>query len=378
MSKSSAARVRVYLGTEKGAYVATTDMRRRKWTISGPYQPGTPVFHLAPDPRVYGDVYMLANNGFWGPSLYRSRDHGAKWSEIATPGFVRRPKRSPPEDFQKGQPGPIRNLWHLEPGRSTDPGTLFLGADPHRLYRSDDHGSSWTENMGIAEHPTRPKWNPGAGGPCVHSILLDPERPNRMYVGISAAGTFRSEDSGKSWTPLNRGVVVDFMPEHRPEVGQCVHHIALDSSDSRIIYRQDHNGIYLSEDAMEHWVHVGRTLPHDFGFVVATSPSLPGGAVFAPLASSTRTMPGGRAELYWFDRKRRSFRPMIRSLKWIGEFGNHREGLAIDHLDPAGIYFGTTGGAVLYSPDAGRTWGEIPFRFPKIHSVTVSHPPPPG
>jgi len=376
MPRSPSPRVRLYLGTEKGTYVATTDSRRRRWDIHGPFQAGTPVYHVVPDPRSPGDVYALANSGFWGPILYRSRNHGARWSEIATPGLERQGRRPPPKTWGEVPPGAIRNLWHLEPGSANEPKTLFLGADPHRLYRSDDGGASWQENRGIAEHPTRLRWTPGGGGACLHTILLDPERPHRMFVGLSAAGTFRSDDGGGSWTPMNRGVAVDFLPERRPEVGQCVHHLALDPADSRIVYRQDHNGIYLSEDAMEHWTRVGRSLPTDFGFVVATHPALPGGAIFAPLTPPPqRTMPARRLQLYWFDRKKRAFRPMIHRSPWIGEYGNHREGLTVDGLDPVGIYFGTTGGQVIYSPDSGRTWSELPFRFPKIHSLSASPPP---
>lgn len=376
MGRSTSDRVRVYLGTDRGTFVATSDLRRRKWKVTGPFQPGSPIFHVVPDPRTPGDVYALANSGFWGPSVFRSRDYGARWTEVATPGFPAPGKRKAPKEFGKFPPEAIKALWHIEPGRSDAPETLFLGADPHRLYRSDDRGDSWVENRGIAEHPTRPQWMPGGGGPCLHTILLDPQRPSRMYVGLSAAGTFRSDDSGASWKPANRGVVVNFLPAKSPEVGQCVHHVALDPSDTRVAYRQDHNGIYLSEDAMEHWTRVGKPLSTDFGFAVATSPTLPGGAVFAPLSPPeiTRTMPGQRFQLYWFDRKKRTFRPMVRKSPWVGEFGNHREGLAIDRLDPAGIYVGTTTGQLLYSPDGGRSWLEIPFRFPKIHSVSVGGP----
>ncbi len=376
MAPAPSSRVRLYLGTEKGTYVATTDLQRSKWKVTGPFQPGSAVFHVVPDPRTPGDVYALANSGFWGPGIFRSRDYGVKWSEVATPGFPPPGQRKAPKEFGKFPPEAIRALWHLEPGRADEPKTLFLGADPHRLYRSDDSGASWEENQGIAQHPTRPKWAPGGGGPCLHTILLDPERPSRMYVGLSAAGTFRTDDSGKTWKPMNRGVAVNFLPETRPEVGQCVHHVALDPSDSTVAYRQDHNGIYLSEDSMEHWTRVGKPLSTDFGFVVATSPSLPGGAIFAPLSPPevTRTMPGQRFQLYWFDRKKRNFRPMVRSSPFLGEFGNHREGLAIDRLDPAGIYYGSTGGQVIYTPDAGRSWSAVPFQFPKIHSVSVSAP----
>ncbi|EQD32072.1 glycosyl hydrolase BNR repeat-containing, partial [mine drainage metagenome] len=206
-----------------------------------------------------------------------------------------------------------RNLWHLTPGPADRPETLFLGADPHLLFRSDDHGRTWNELRGLTEHPTRDRWNPGAGGPCVHTILLDPAHPGRLYVGISAAGTFRSDDLGESFRPVNRGVRADFQPDRYPEVGQCVHKIALDPKDPSTIYRQDHCGMYLSRDGMnDGWTDIGRGLPSRFGFGVATAAALPGRAFFLPLDPRSRTTLGDGLQVYEYRDRERSWRPRIR------------------------------------------------------------------
>lgn len=362
--------VNVYVGTRKGSYVVRSDAARRSWKVEGPFHEDADVYHVVADPRHPGHVYSLANSPFWGPVLYRSTDGGRAWKEIKTPGLERRSSRTPAYDGP--QTLPIRNLWHLEPGPASAPKRLYVGLDPHGLYRSDDLGASWEAVEGIEKHPTRDKWNPGAGGACLHTILIDPDRPGRMYVGISAAGAFRSDDDGETWIPKNRNVRADFMPDKYPEVGQCAHHLALDPADPSVVYRQDHGGIYISEDGADRWVRVGKPLGSDFGFVVATAPALPGGAIFAPLEAMGRRMPGHRLQLQFYDRTKQSFRPLLKPSPFVGDFGTHREALGTDTLDPAGIYLGTTGGDLVYTPNGGKSWGAIPFRFPGIHSVSTS------
>lgn len=368
-------KVRLYIGTRKGGYVAESDLKRKKWSVKGPFQAGKDVFHVSPDPRHPGQVYAAVNSPWVGPMLLRSTDHGRSWKEIPPPMMTVSKKR-PPLNFDQGPPKhAIVNLWHVEPGPVSEPDTLFVGVDPASLFRSDDRGQSWSPVSGLNEHETRPKWNPGAGGLCLHTILLDPTRPKRMYVGISAAGTFRSDDAGDHWRPVNRGVKVSFMPEKFPEFGQCVHKVALDPSDPSIAYRQDHDGIYVSHDGMESWKHIGKPLPEDFGFVTAVSPAKPGQAYFVPLLPMERTAPKGRLQVYRWTERTKQWAPTIPAKGgWTGDLGTHREGLAIDGLDPHGIYLGTTTGQLIYSPDGDRHWSEIPYHFPGIHSVEVSTP----
>jgi hypothetical protein len=358
-------KVRVYIGTRKGGYIAESDSKRRKWTVRGPSTPGWDVFHMVADPRRPGDVYAAINNGFFGPMMQRSSNWGKTWKEIPLPTMPIRAERPPPDFSNPPPPRPITNLWRVEPGHADEPDSIFLGIDPASLYRSDDRGDS-----------TRSLWNPGAGGMCLHTILIDPTRPRRMYAGISAAGTFRSDDGGEHWRPTNKGVMVSFLPDKAPEVGQCVHHIVFDSANPDTLYRQDHDGIYVSHDGMESWKRVGKPLDHDFGFVVASAPALPGQAFFVPLNGESRNTFGGGMQVYRWTEGTKKWKPMMNAKRYPGDFGTHREGMATDSLDPAGIYIGTTTGQVFYSRDGGNGWDLIPHFFPSIHSVTVSSPSP--
>lgn len=367
------AKVRVLVGTRKGAYVLETDRSRRRFKVRGPFHPGNDVFHVVADPRHPGEVYALVNSPFFGPMLSKSTDWGARWKEIATPLLPKRSDRQPSFD-PKASPGPLVNLWHLEPGRPETPDTLYLGVDPASLFVSEDRGASWSPATALNDHPTRPKWNPGAGGMCLHTILWDPARKDRMYVGISAAGVFRTDDGGASWVPKNQGVAVSFLPEKRPEVGQCVHHVAMDPGRPERLFRQDHDGIFVSPDAGDHWKRIGRPLFSDFGFVVATTPSLPGEAFFVPLEGQMRTGQNGQIQVYRWSERTGRWSPTLHGRPFPGDVGTHREGLAADALDPAGIYLGTTGGQILYSRDGARHWAEVPYRFPAIHSVAVAAP----
>ncbi|MCI4351666.1 MAG: hypothetical protein L3K15_09185 [Thermoplasmata archaeon] len=362
--------VRVYLGTRKGIYALESDKARKKWKVRGPYQPGGDTFHVAPDPRAPGHVYAGVNNAYWGPMMFRSKNHGRTWTEIAPPLMSLQNSRKPTMG-EGAVPAPIQAIWHIEPGPASEPKTLFVGVDPYSLYRSDDSGASWQPVPGLNDHPTKAEWNPGNGGPCLHTILLDPTRPSRMYVGISAAGTFRSDNGGESWRPTNKGVLVDFLPNKEPVVGQCVHKVVLDPANPDTAYRQDHNGIHVSHDGMESWKRVGKVLKSDFGFVVAAAPTRPGSAYFVPLQGESRTTWGGGLEVYRWDEKPHKFTPLIRGRAARGDFGTHREGIAADALDPPGIYVGTTTGQLVASPDEGRSWIELPYHFPAIHSVSV-------
>lgn len=363
--------VRVLVGTRKGGYVVESNSARTRWTVRGPFEPGKDVFHVVGDPRHPGHLYAAVNSGWFGPKLVRSRNWGRQWQEIPPP-MMATVKARPPPSFEGPRNDPITNLWHIEPGPSDEPKSLYVGVDPAALYRSDDFGSTWNAVTGLNEHETRPKWNPGAGGMCLHTILIDPTRPKRMYVGISAAGSFRSDDGGAHWTARNHGVRVTFQPDHYPEVGQCVHKFALDPAHPETIYRQDHDGIYVSHDAMDSWKRIGRPLPYDFGFVVTAPRATPGTAYFMPLEPRSRTTLAGGFQVYRWTERDRSWTRLVRPGSFPGQFGVHREGMASDSLDPAGLYVGTTTGQLFASSDAGRRWRIVPFQFPSIHSVAVA------
>ncbi|HXW66804.1 MAG TPA: exo-alpha-sialidase [Thermoplasmata archaeon] len=370
-------RVRVLLGTRKGTYVVDSDRRRRTWRVGPAAHAGSEVYHVVADPRHPGDLYAAVNNGFWGPMVQRSRNWGKTWKEIATPLTPVRKDRTGPffdDSPGAGTPRPLTNLWHIEPGLPSEPGTLFLGADPHLLFRSPDLGASWQGVASLNEHPDRKNWGPGAGGACLHTILLDPRDPQRLYVGMSAVGTFRSEDGGGSWKPVNRGVMTPFLPTKYPETGQCVHHVAMDAANPDVFYRQDHGGMYVSRDRMERWTRIGRALGDDFGFCVASPASAPGRAYFVRLNGQARVTGEGYFQVHAWDDERRRWSRLLQPGAFPGHFGVQREGIATDALTPHGIYVGTTTGQLFISPNAGRSWQLVAYQFPGIHSVSIANP----
>lgn len=371
-------KVRILVGTRKGGYVVEGDASRKKWKVASTLQRGWDVFHLKADPRHPGDLYACVNSWLWGPVLYRSRNYGKSWDEIGTPLLAatssRRPRFDPEHPDAPPPTHPITNLWHLEPGPESQPDSLFIGVDPYSLYRSEDLGASWTPVTALNDHPTKDKWGPGNGGPCLHTILIDPTRPRRMFAGISSAGLFRTDDGGRTFALANKGVETPFNPEKFPEVGQCVHKVAMDPATPDTLYRQDHGGIYLSHNAGDKWERIGKPLKDDFGFVVATAKALPGRAFFVPLESQARLTYGGGFQVQEWNESTGKWRALMPPSRFPGDYGMHREALACDDLDPAGIYVGTTSGELFVTPNAGKTWDQVLFRFPGIHSVSVASP----
>jgi len=368
-------KVRILLGTRKGAYVVEGDTKRRKWKVGPVAHAGAEVYHVVADPRHPGDLYAAVNSGFWGPMVQRSRNWGKTWKEMPTPLLAQRKDRTPVFEDPNADKRPVINLWHIEPGPTSQPETLYLGADPHLLFRTTDLGGSWQPINSINRHPNKKNWSPGAGGACLHTIIIDPRNPKRLYVGMSAVGTFRSEDGGKTFAPKNKGVETPFLPEKFPETGQCVHHVVLDAADPDTFYRQDHGGMYVSHDRMDSWTRIGKPLGDDFGFCVASPSRAPGRAYFVRLDGEARVTgkEGGLQVREWND-KTRKWRDLIPTNAFPGHFGVHREGIATDDLDPPGIYVGTTTGQLFVSPDAGKTWQLVPYGFPGIHSVSIANP----
>jgi hypothetical protein len=369
--------VRILLGTRKGTYVVEGDPRRRAWKVGPAAHEGSEVYHAVADPRHPGYLYAAVNNGFWGPMVQRSRNWGKKWEEIATPLTPTKKDRQPA--FNEEDPTtPVRralnNVWHIEPGLPSEPDTIYLGADPHLLFRSSDLGKSWDPIESINSNPSKKDWAPGAGGHCLHTIIVDPREPRRMYIGLSAVGTFRTEDGGMTWKPVNKGVEAPFLPNKYPETGQCVHHVVIDAADPDTFYRQDHGGMYVSHDRMEKWTRIGKPLGDDFGFCVASPPSRPGHAYFVRLDGMARVTGEGHFQVYEWNDETHKWRKLLSPKAFPGHFGVQREGIATDNLDPPGIYVGTTTGQLFVSPDAGRTWKQVPFQFPGIHSVSVANP----
>jgi photosystem II stability/assembly factor-like uncharacterized protein len=370
-------KVRILIGTRKGAYVVTGDRRRKSWKVGKPGLQQSDIYHLAADPRHPGHLYAAANSGFWGPMVQGSRDWGKTWKELPTPLTPISKDRSPPDFDPLVTPArPVNNLWHFEPGPDSDPNVLYLGADPHLLFRSTDLGSTWSPVEGINHHPGRKDWSPGAGGACLHTVLIDPRESRRIYVGMSAVGTFRSEDGGRSWKPTNKNVECPFLPEEQrfPETGQCVHKVAIDGANPDTFYRQDHGGMYVSHDRMDSWTRIGKPLGDDFGFGVASPPGRPGVAYFVRMDGGDRVTAEGYFQVHEWNDKTRRWKKLIRPNAFPGRLGVLREGIATDALDPPGIYVGTSTGQLFVSPDGGKTWKVLPYLFPEIRSVSVASP----
>lgn len=369
-------KVRVLLGTRKGTYIVESDKRRRSWKVRPVAHTGNDVYHVTADPRAPGTLYAAVNNGFFGPILYRSTNWGGAWTEIGTP--LTPASRDRPNPFESPSPPKwkITNLWHLQPGHASEPKTIFLGADPHLLFRSDDRGDSWQPVTSINEHPDRAKWNPGNGGPCLHTILIDPRNPKRMHIGMSAVGTLSSDDAGEHWRPTNEKVETPFLPEKFPEIGQCVHDVVVDAANPDVAYRQDHGGIYVHHhDFRGPWERVGKLKggpKDDFGFGVTSPAQAPGRAYFVPLAGEGRVTPNGGLQVWEWNDTTRRWKVLMSPSKIPGAFGVLREGISSDSLSPAGIYVGTTTGQLVLSPDGGKSWQQVPYTFPEIRSVEAA------
>lgn len=351
--------VLVLVGTRKGLFFLKSDDGRRNWTVEGPVLEGWDVFHAIQDGRD-GSLYVAANNWVYGATVQRSTDGGKTWVRSEGLGL--------PEDGEIK----LEKSWHVEPGRDSEPGTLWLGAAPGVLFRSGDSGETWEVNQGLLEDPTRERWQPGAGGMCTHSIQLDPTDDKLMYIGISAAGVFRSEDGGGSWTPANKGTAADFMPDDPfPEVGQCVHKLLLHPGEDGRLWQQNHCGVYRSDDRGENWDRLeGNGLPSGFGFPLALDHRRPDTALVVPeVGAENRVTPDGRLGVYRTEDGGKSWELAAAGLPEQAWASVMREGMASDSLESPGIYLGTQSGSVFVSSNAGDEWIEAASQLPPVLSV---------
>jgi hypothetical protein len=350
--------VLVLVGTRKGLFLLESDEERQDWSLEGPVLNGWSVFHAVVDPRER-TIHAATNNEVYGATTHRSADRGQTWARAEELGL--------PEDTGLT----LEKTWHIEPGRDGEDGRLWLGGAPGVLFRTDDGGEAWQPVDGIVRHETRDRWFPGAGGMCCHSIALDPEEPKRMYVGISAAGVFRTEDGGETWTPANRGTAADFLPDPFPELGQCVHKLLVHPARPERLWQQNHCGVYRSDDRGEHWERLeGNGLPSGFGFPLALDHRHPDAAFVIPEESAeNRVTCDGRLGVYRTDDAGASWSLLAGGLPQPAWGAVMREGFSSDRLDPAGIYLGTQSGSLFVSPDAGETWIDAASQLPPILSV---------
>jgi len=364
--------VRLLVGTRKGAFILTSDGKRTDWTVSGPHFGGWEIYHVNGSPADPDRLWASQTSGWFGQIVQRSDDGGRSWSPVgndfAYAGEVGE------HLWYDGTPRPweFKRIWHLEPSR-TDPDVVYAGAEDAALYKSADGGDSWTELTSLRTHPTGPRWQPGAGGMCLHTIILDPVDPDRMFVAISAAGAFRTDDGGVTWQPINRGLRSGGIPDEDAEVGHCVHRLAMHPARPEVLFMQKHWDVMRSDDAGGSWREVSGDLPTDFGFPIAVHAHEPDTVYVVPITSdSEHYVPDARLRVYRSRTGGGEWEPLTKGLPQQNCYVNIlRDAMAVDTLDDCGIYFGTTGGQVYGSADGGDSWQPIVRDLPAVLSVEV-------
>jgi len=385
--------VRVLVGTKKGAFTLTSDGKREKWDVSGPHFAGWEMYHLKGSPVDANRIYASQTSGWFGQIIQRSDDGGKTWFQPGTPPgesttapdgapkgesnkFVYNTSAAPltTHQFYDGSQHPweFKRVWHLEPAL-TDPDTVYAGVEDAALFISRNGGKTWEELSGLRGHGTGPQWQPGAGGMCLHTILLDPVNKERIFVAISAAGAFRSDDAGKTWKPINKGLKSQYIPDPEAEIGHCVHRIAQAKQKTNLLYMQKHWDVMRSFDAGDRWTEVSGNLPTDFGFVIDVHAHEPETIYVVPIKSDGEHFPlDGKLRVYRSKTGGNEWEELTKGLPQSNCFVNVlRDAMAVDSLDKCGVYFGTTGGQVYCSADSGDTWAPIVRDLPAVYSVEV-------
>ncbi|MBI3941915.1 MAG: exo-alpha-sialidase [Chloroflexi bacterium] len=350
----------VLVGTRKGAFILRSDTSRQSWEIQGPFFDGWSVYHMACDPRD-GALYAAANSDVYGSMIHKSMDGGRTWEALpAAPKYA------------ADSPIPFKRIWHVEPGHPQAPETILAGVEDAGLFRSAQHGAEWEEVQSLSTHETRGNWFPGGGGLCLHTIVLDPRTPERFYIAISAAGTFRTDDGGQSWQPANQGVRADFLPDKYPVVGQCVHKMVLHPKNPDVLYQQNHCGVFRSRDRGEHWEDISAGLPSRFGFPMAVHSQDPTTIYTVPLVADTnRYVPDGSMAVWRSSDGGNRWERLSKGLPQQHAYLTIlREGLATDRLNPCGVYVGTLNGQVFASNDDGESWQMLAGFLPPINSIS--------
>jgi photosystem II stability/assembly factor-like uncharacterized protein len=363
-------RVRVLVGTRKGAFVLTSDGQRQHWDVSGPHFGGWEIYHITGSPADPARLYASQSTGWFGQLIQRSDDGGATWQAVGNefsydgvPGT---------HQWYDGTPHPweFARVWHLEPSL-TDPDVVYAGVEDAALFGTVDGGHTWQELSGLRDHDSGSSWQPGAGGMCLHTIVQHPTNPGRMFVAISAAGVFRTDDAAKTWWPANHGLRSEQIPDPTAEVGHCVHRLAMHPSRPDVLFMQKHWDVMRTDDAGESWHEISGDLPTDFGFVIDVHAHEPDTIYVIPITSDSEHYPlEGKLQVYRSRTGGHHWEPLTSGLPQRDCYVNVlRDAMAVDSLDPCGVYFGTTGGQVYASADAGNTWAAIVRDLPSVLSV---------
>jgi photosystem II stability/assembly factor-like uncharacterized protein len=364
--------VRVLVGTRKGAFILTSDGKREKWEVNGPFFGGWEIYHLKGSPVDPDRLYASQSSGWFGQLIQRSDDGGRTWEPVGS-AFAYEGEAGT-HQWYDGTPHPweFKRVWHLEPSLD-DPDVVYAGVEDAAIFRSSDGGQTWQELSGLRGHGSGPRWQPGAGGMCLHTIVIDPTDTNRMFVAISAAGAFRTNDGGATWKPINQGLRSEHIPDPNAEVGHCVHRIAMHGSRPGVLFMQKHWDVMRSDDAGDSWREVSGNLPTDFGFAIDVHAHEPETIYVVPIKSdSEHYPPEGKLRVYRSRTGGDEWEPLGCGLPQENCYVNVlRDAMAVDSLDSCGIYFGTTGGQVYASADGGDNWAPIVRDLPAVVSVEV-------
>jgi len=391
--------IRVLVGTRKGAFILTADGKRKKWKVDGPHFAGWEIYHMRGSPADPNRIYASQTSSWFGQIVQRSSDGGKTWEQPGSPEKSGQAQKADEAGQPQGEsnkfvydteppngrpltthqwydgtqhPWEFARVWHLEPSRD-DPDTVYAGVEDAALFKSTDGGKTWNELPGLRGHESGPNWAPGAGGMCLHTVLIDPDDTDRIFIAVSAAGSFRTEDGGKTWKPINRGLHSLYIPDPTAEVGHCVHRIDMHPSKPQTLFMQKHWDVMRSDDGGDNWYEVSGDLPTDFGFPIIVHAHDPETVYVVPIKSdSEHYPPEGKLRVYRSKVGGNDWEPLTKGLPQENCYVNVlRDSMAIDTLDPCGVYFGTTGGQVYASANSGDTWEPIVRDLPPVLSVEV-------
>lgn len=364
--------VRVLVGTVKGAFILTADGKREQWQVEGPFFGGWEIYHMKGSPVNPNRIYASQASAWFGQVVHRSDDGGKTWDTVGNE-FVYDGDAGT-HQWYDGTPHPweFARVWHFEPSL-TEADTIYAGVEDAALFRSTDGGESWQELSGLREHTTGSSWQPGAGGLCLHTIMLDKQHPGRIYTAISAAGAFRTDDGGEEWKPINQGLRSEYIPDPEAEVGHCVHRLAMHPSRPETLFMQKHWNVMRSDNAGDKWYEVSGNLPSDFGFAIDVHAHEPETVFVVPIKSdSEHYPPEGKLRVYRSRTGGNEWEALTNGLPQKDCYVNVlRDAMAVDSLDSCGIYFGTTGGQVYASNDDGDHWTALVHDLPRVLSVEV-------